>query len=152
MQCCPLFLNPMSDLMITLSCPGVPMSIFMGFSFGLFIVRHAVLVHSGFVHWIEPEKHQHLLHHPYKRKVSSTSTSDHKDPHHLWYRYTRNTTSSLKHASRCDVGMVMTNANTSSMNVLKAWWRTQVADYKKTQLTEIKLKPTGRQWSLVFSQ
>lgn len=40
--------------------------------------------------------------------------------HHRWHRYTRNTTSSLKQASRWEVGMVMTKANTSSMKVLKA--------------------------------
>ena len=43
--------------------------------------------------------------------------------HHRWYRYTRNTTSSLKQASRWEVGMVMMKANTSSMKVLKACGR-----------------------------
>lgn len=50
-QHCPLLLI----LRWCWAVPVVRMSVFMGFSFGLFIVRHAVLVHSGFIHWIEPE-------------------------------------------------------------------------------------------------
>lgn len=52
--------------------------------------------------------------------VSPPQKQDWGHTHHRWYRYTRNTTSSLKQASRWEVGMVMMKANTSSMKVLKA--------------------------------